>query len=88
MIDYILGIVEWEGDGNVDAANVVSFALYLEWWWSVYEILCPFWHSEVLVSFVQFDDPACAYAEPVITNFTILIQPNWFITADLSCFPF
>ena len=26
----------------------------------VCEILCPFWHSEVLASFVQFDDPACA----------------------------
>ena len=36
----------------------------------VCEILCPFWHSEVLASFVQFEDPACAYAETVITKFT------------------
>ena len=25
-----------------------------------YENLCPPWHSEVLASFVQLDDPACA----------------------------
>ena len=29
-----------------------------------------FWHSEVLAFFVQFEDPACAYAETVITKFT------------------
>ena len=59
----------------MDAANVVSFALCLELM-VVYEIFCPFWHSEVLASFVQFDDPACAYAETVNYNITTLLTKN------------
>jgi len=75
----------------VDAANVVSFALCLELM-VVYEILCPFWHSEVLASFVQFDDPACAYAEPVITNlpiyhyyYTSLYHRSWLFLCWFLC---